>query len=68
MSREKYLAAAEELGLENHPLVRDVLSLLYASHEDHMKSVNEQRARIGRMHKALGDEVVGFGERRRGDV
>lgn len=67
MSREEYIAAAEDCGLENHPLVRDVLSLLYASHVDHMKRTNDELARIGRMHRALGDEVKGFGERRRED-
>ncbi|MUV13537.1 hypothetical protein [Noviluteimonas gilva] len=66
MSRETYLAAAEELGLANDPLIRDVMSLLYAANEAELKRYAEETARIGRMHRALGDEppAMACGERR----
>ena len=67
MSRERFQQAANELGVWDDPALQALCSLLYASDTAHKKQVNDELARIGRMHKALGDEVVGFGERRRGD-
>lgn len=46
-------AAARDLGLENDPLIRDVMRLLRASDRAHQDRVNNELARIGRMHAVL---------------
>ena len=67
MSRQTYLSAAEELGLANDPTIRAVMDLLYASQEAELKRYADETARIGRMHKALGDtnHPLQCGERRK---
>ncbi|KGQ19877.1 hypothetical protein LF41_2384 [Lysobacter dokdonensis DS-58] len=59
MSRENYLAAANELGLADDPLIRDVMNLLYASDKAYHAQVSEQIALCERVGAQL-DSVRGL--------
>jgi hypothetical protein len=53
MTREAYLAAANDLGLANDPTVRAVMDLLYASHAAEMRKTEDQIALCQRVGAQL---------------